>query len=196
MKLLLSALLVMSSFSCAHQQNVTQATPPTNSRLPAFASVADSDDLTRLSDSELLGYAGKNILRASIACPLTSLGIILAAVTETIPILSAVGETSTELGSGLDYNSHQKTPVTNYVGGSAGAVVVDLTKAGYGLIFNDSEQKTQNIFYNTKQSYQATKYLAQKITTANGNCGLANRRLLDVLNEIQRRQAVYASQRK
>ena len=190
MKLFLSILLAAFTFGCAHhqQQDETAQNPALNSRFPA--SDADSQDLTQMTNGQLLGYAGKNVLRITIACPVSAFTIVGSAVAETLPISSALASLGTEVGTGFKYNSlgDGKT-ATNYVGGAAVGAVVDLTKVGYTLLFEESPAFTDEAFSQAKASYPATKFLAQKFYSEEGNCGLAGRKLVDTLNEVQRRQA-------
>ncbi|MES2802765.1 MAG: hypothetical protein V4654_09760 [Bdellovibrionota bacterium] len=185
MKLLLSALLLVLSFSCSHQQQVAQT--PTNPRFPA--SDADSQDLAKMTNSQLLGYAGKNILRVTIACPVATNTLVITGVAETLPIFSAFASIGTAVGTNFEYSgtSRDKT-ATNYVGGSASGVVVDLTKIGYALLFEDSNNLLDESFKNAKSSYPATKHLAQNFYGVDGDCSLAGRRLVDTLTVIQSRK--------
>lgn len=192
MKLLLSALLLVFSFSCAHQQPVAQTTP--HPRFPA--SNADSQDITKMTNAQLLGFTGKNVLRVTVACPVSAFTVVATSVAETMPMLSAWASLGTELGTGFKYSTFNgdKT-TTNYFGGAPVGVVVDLTKMGYVLLFEDSQDLTEGAFKNAKASYPATKYLAQKFYSTEGNCGLAGRKLVDVLTEIQRRQSLATPQK-
>lgn len=114
-----------------------------------------------MSNNQLLGYAGKNALRITMACPISAFTLTVTAIAETIPGVSAYASMATEL-TDSNYNTFESKKMVGTVGGGPVAVVTDLTKTGYVLLFEDKAEFTEGVFKHTRQSYPATKHLAQK----------------------------------
>lgn len=172
MKLLLPVAIALFTFACSHQPPAAAPQPApvtvqvqSNPRMPA--NDADTKDLKKMTDDELLGYTGKVILAYVLECPAPAYILLATATLETFPTTLMTG----------------------------GASAVNLGKFGYNLLFNSSDASTANIFGQVRASYPATTRLAEKFTTVGGVCGNTGRRLIEVLKEIQLRQTVYAVQK-
>lgn len=183
MKLLFSIFVLFFSASCAHRQQPVAQTN-VNSRFPA--SNADTIDVAAMSNAMLIGYAGKNVLRVTIMCPVSAYAIVLSAVAETIPGVAGFPAMAVE---GIQ---HEK--FFGHVGGPVLGVGADLTRMGYWLLFEESPTFVDEAFKQTKYTYPLTKKLGQHFYSDNGICGSAGQKLVAVLTEIQRRQALAIQQ--
>lgn len=141
-----------------------------------------------LTNSELMKTAGKNILRVTVACPVSAYTIIASAVAETFPITSSFAGTITDETSDGKFDFfNDKTTATATLGTFAG-IIKDLTAYAYALIFVDSPSFEGGIFKDTKTSYNGTAYLAKHFYSEQGECGKAGRALVDTLEEVQSRK--------
>lgn len=184
-----SALVLFSiiAFSCASKEPVAQNF--THQDLRSIAS-DDVQSLSQLTNRQLIAYSGKNILRVIVSCPLSAMTIVASAIAETFPISTSMAGQITELSSYKGYQAGfewTNKPASTAVGGSVVAVVKDLTTLGYSFVFDDSTDY-QDVFKDTKTSYDGTAYLAKKFYSEKGNCGLAGQQLYGVLQEIQNRK--------
>ena len=182
-KLLFAIGILVSS--CASKK-VTVNSFNSNTRVPA--SDIEQNSLNQLTNSELRGYAGKNILRVIAACPVSALAIVLSAVAETIPVATSIAGIATEIKSNSQDFQWTNKPATTATVGPIGGIIKDLSSAGYALIFEDSPRFEEGVFKDTKTSYEGTAYLAKHFYSEEGNCGLAGRKLVDTLQEIKSRK--------
>lgn len=152
----------------------------------------------KMTAAQLSGHLGKNVIRLAGACSVSSWALVLSAVTETVPMVTALSSMATQIKLSDDKDLHsydaefqwtRDKDVGHAVGGGALSFVTDLAQIGYYFVFDDKGQALERALAmpNTKKGYAATTALAKRFYGKNdkGECGKAGRQIVDVLSLIQ-----------
>lgn len=133
MKILFSAFVMIFVFSCAHQKPAAQPAPVVvkNNVSPRFpAADADVQDLAKMPDNQLLGYAGQNIMKYIFVCPAPTYIFLLAPTLETFPINLETPISLGTFGYSLVFSGSEQNTQTifGYTKGSSASTKIMLNR--------------------------------------------------------------------